>query len=96
MAAREAVKYIQSTLTHKITEGDEEILVACARTSMNSKLIGHESDLFAKLVVKAVLTIKTITALGDVKYPIKSVNVVKSHGQASIQSEFVNGYVLQL
>jgi T-complex protein 1 subunit alpha len=47
---------------------------------MNSKLIGPESDLFAKLVVQAVKGVKLITAIGDVKYPIKSINIVKSHG----------------
>lgn len=40
LAARQAVKFIQSTLAHKITDGDIEILMNVAKTSMNSKLIG--------------------------------------------------------
>lgn len=80
----------------KIGEDDVEILMSCARTSMNSKLIGSESELFSRLVVQAVQTIRTTNVLGEHKYPIKAINVVKSHGQSSQQSEFVNGYVLQL
>ena len=40
LAAREAVKFIQSYLAHKIDDGDVEILLNVAKTSMSSKLIG--------------------------------------------------------
>jgi T-complex protein 1 subunit alpha len=53
MAMRQAVKYTQSTLAHRINDDDDEILMNVARTSMNSKLIGGESEHFARLVVKA-------------------------------------------
>ena len=43
LAARQAVKYIQSHLVHKISEDDTEILINAAKTSMNSKLIGPEN-----------------------------------------------------
>ncbi|CAD8077720.1 unnamed protein product [Paramecium primaurelia] len=96
-AARQAVKYIQSHLVHKITEDDTEILINAAKTSMNSKLIGPESHIFAKLAVDAVRLIKTQGLVsGKAKYPIQSINVVKSHGQSSNQSELVKGYVIQL
>jgi T-complex protein 1 subunit alpha len=82
-------------LAHKIKDGDEEILINTARTSMSSKLIGPESALFSKLVVAAVASVKITNPLtGESRYPIKSVNVLKSHGQSSLQSEFIQGYLL--
>lgn len=90
------MKYIQDHLIHKITESDTEILINSARTAMNSKLIGPESELFARLAVDAVRLIKTQNILGEPKYPVKAINIVKSHGQSSNQSELVKGYVLQL
>ncbi|KAM3131875.1 hypothetical protein pb186bvf_015996 [Paramecium bursaria] len=89
-AARLAVKYINEKLAHKIQDDQAEILINTAKTSMNSKLIGPESELFSKLVVQAVQQIKQ----GD-KYPIQAINVIKSHGQSSQQSELVKGYVIQ-
>ena len=95
LAARQAVKYINSTLAHHINDGDEEILINAAKTSMNSKLIGSDSVLFSKLVVDAVTSVKVTNKLTGVsRYPIKSINVLKSHGQSSHQSEFVQGYVI--
>ncbi len=32
----------------------EDILIKCAETSLNSKLLSHEKNKFAKMVVKAV------------------------------------------
>jgi T-complex protein 1 subunit alpha len=40
LAAREAVKYVTNVLATKIKDGDNEILINTARTSMSSKLIG--------------------------------------------------------
>jgi T-complex protein 1 subunit alpha len=52
--------------------------------------------MFSKLVVQAVTAVKvTNKHTGESRYPIKSINVLKSHGQSSHQSEFVPGYVLQ-
>jgi len=48
---------------------------------MSSKLIGPESEFFSKLVVQAVTSVKITNILtGESRYPIKSVNVLKSHG----------------
>lgn len=33
--------------------------------------------------------------LGESKYPIKNVKIIKSHGQSSTQSQLIKGYVLQ-
>lgn len=62
---------------------------------MSSKLIGPESNFFSTIVVEAVEAIKITNLLGESKYPIKNVKIIKSHGQSSMQSQMIKGYVLQ-
>jgi len=38
----------------KIAELGDDCLVNCCKTSMSSKLIGSESEFFAKMVINAV------------------------------------------
>lgn len=47
---------------------------------MSSKIIGSDAELFAALAVDAVHKVKVTNILGDERYPIKSINVLKSHG----------------
>jgi len=61
---------------------------------MSSKLIGSESKHFAELVIDAVQLVKSSNYLGEFYYPIKSINILKAHGQGSIQSELVKGYAI--
>lgn len=44
--------------------------------------------------VDAMLAVKTINARGEVKYPVKAVNVLKAHGKSTTESLFVKGYAL--
>ncbi len=63
---------------------------------MSSKLIGAESEFFAKLVVDAVKAIGMTNWRGKKRYPIRSINIVKCHGQSSLDSQLIKGYVLRL
>jgi len=62
---------------------------------MSSKIIGSDAELFASLAVDAINKVKSTSVLGDERYPIKSINILKSHGQSSGQSELVSGYALR-
>lgn len=53
-----------------------------------------DEDIFAPMAVDAMLAVKSINLRGDVKYPVKAVNVLKAHGKSARESMFVKGYAL--
>lgn len=46
------------------------------------------------MAVDAMLAVKTINNRGEIKYPVKAVNVLKAHGKSARESLFVKGYAL--
>ncbi|URD90224.1 T-complex protein 1 subunit alpha [Musa troglodytarum] len=95
LAMREACKYVEEKLATKVEKLGKDSLVNCAKTSMSTKLIATDSDFFANLVVDAVQAVKTTNAR-EVKYPIKSINILKAHGKSAKDSYLLNGYALNM
>lgn len=85
------MEYIKKNLLVKVETLGKEGLINAAKTSLSSKLIGPESNIFGTMVVDAMLNVKT----EDNKYPVKSVNIVKCHGQSVNESRLINGYMLE-
>lgn len=93
---REAVKYLQENISISVDSLGRESLINVAKTSMSSKVIGSDSDFFSKMVVDAMLAVKSVNPQrnNEVKYPVKAVNILKAHGKSATESMLVKGYAL--
>eukprot|EP01061_Rhynchopus_euleeides_P006686 TRINITY_DN15735_c0_g1_i1.p2 TRINITY_DN15735_c0_g1~~TRINITY_DN15735_c0_g1_i1.p2 ORF type:complete len:583 (+),score=278.37 TRINITY_DN15735_c0_g1_i1:256-1749(+) len=94
LAATEALKFLKEHLTMKVSDLSKDCLINIAKTSMASKVIGSESEHFAKLIVDSVLSVKTVDDMGDYVYPVAAVNILKQHGRSSKESSLIQGYAL--
>jgi len=95
LAMREACKYVKENLAvDSVALGREVLMSACA-TTMSSKLLAPESQFFGNMVVDAVLAVKSEDPFtGNIKYPIKGINVLKKQGKGVKDSFLVNGFGL--
>jgi T-complex protein 1 subunit alpha len=106
LALREATKYLPEAISTKVENLGKEALKNVAKTSMSSKIIGRyflvswrivnpsDAEFFATIAVDAMLAVKSVNAKGEVKYPVKAVNILKSHGKSATESMLVNGYAI--
>lgn len=95
LAQREAVKYIKDVLAHDVASLGEDALVNAARTSLSSKILGNEMDVFARMAVDAVQAVKSISEnTGKARYPVKAINILKAHGGSAKESKLVNGFAI--
>jgi len=96
LAMKESIKYIEEKLATDVDALGKDTILNCARTSMSSKIVGADSDFFANMVVEAVNNVKTYNDIGDARYPIKSINILKAHGKSVKESTVINGYAINL
>ena len=93
-ALKEAIKHIKDDLIIQIDPNDTELLRKVAETSLASKLIGPESEFFSDIAVKAITNVKTGSG-ATAKYPVKNINIIKTHGKSVTESRLIDGYALE-
>ncbi|KAF8819587.1 putative T-complex protein 1 subunit alpha [Cardiosporidium cionae] len=96
LAMKECVKYIRDNLSSKVNAQQRDFLADIAKTALSSKFIGVEDSHYSRLIVDAILSVKTVNNRGDTKYPVSSVNILKNHGKSSKDSYLVDGYALKI
>lgn len=95
LAMREACKYIQDNIAVDSASLGREVLMNACATTMSSKLLSPESEFFGNMVVDAVLAVRSEDPFtGNVKYPIKGINILKKQGKGIKDSFLVNGFGL--
>lgn len=73
----------------------KEALMNTAKTSMSSKIIGNQDEFFAEMVVTAMLKVKT-NGKNGVRYPLKSVSILKAHGLSASESYVTDGFAIKM
>lgn len=96
LALREAVRYINENLSSRVDSLGKDVLLNVARTSMSSKILNNDVEVFAKIVVDAIMSVKTVNDFGDVVYPRKAVGILLQHGKSARESRLVQGFALAL
>lgn len=94
IAVKEAVKHIKAHLVVPANTLGTDSLIAAAKTSMSSKIIGSEMEFFSNLAVTAAKKVTLTNKEGKSKLPIGNVHILKSHGQSAMDSELVDGFAL--
>jgi len=93
LAMKEAVKFIKRHLVISADAITDEIIIAAAKTSMSSKIIGAENNFFSKMVYDAMKLTKRERD-GKTTYSVSGVNIVKIHGRSTLESKLVDGYAI--
>lgn len=95
MAFNECIKYIKTKIAKKIQIDDsffsseKSILNSIIETSISSKILSQENEVFVKIVKKALKN-----CYNDNRYNVSGIKVLKSLGGSLGESEFFNGYIL--
>ncbi|WRX08757.1 Chaperonin Cpn60/GroEL/TCP-1 family - like 2 [Theobroma cacao] len=83
----------KTSMSSKLIAGDSDFFANLK--SLNAFFpIVYEIRGIKPEVVEAVLAVKMTNARGEVKYPIKGINILKAHGKSARESYLLNGYAL--
>jgi len=95
LAMKEGIRYIAKSLSLSVESLGPETVINAARTALSSKILGTDSEFFARMAATSMLNVKTIVH-GKAKYPVKAVNLIKISGGRMKDSMHVDGYCLQM
>lgn len=94
MAFNECVHFIKKTISRDTSSLGAKALRNVVATSISSKVISSESELFCKIVIDALKSIESADGGKRSIYPIEDINVLKHPGGAMKESFLHQGYAL--
>jgi T-complex protein 1 subunit alpha len=64
------------------------------KTTIQDMNSHSDNDFFANIAVEAMQLVKNINPRGEIKYPVRAVNILKAHGKSATESMLIKGYAL--
>ncbi|KAK6089554.1 hypothetical protein P3W45_001436 [Vairimorpha bombi] len=92
LAYREGIQHVKKLLTKDIKNVDDKLLKKIIATTISSKLLKEECDLFCEIITKAIRSISYTEINNKRFYDIKDCNILKHPGGAMKDSFFREGY----
>ncbi|WUR04860.1 T-complex protein 1 subunit alpha (CCT1) [Vairimorpha necatrix] len=92
LAYREGIQHVKKLLTKDIKNVDDDLLKKIVSTTISSKLLKEENDLFCDVIIKAARSLSYTEINNKRQYNIKDVNILKHPGGEMKDSFFINGY----
>ncbi|KAF5140350.1 t-complex protein 1 subunit alpha [Vairimorpha ceranae] len=92
LAYREGIQHVKKLLTKDIKLVDDDLLRKIITTTISSKLLKEENDLFCDIIIKAIRSISYTEIGGKHQYNIKDINILKHPGGSMKDSFFRDGY----
>lgn len=92
LAYREAIQHVKKHLTKDVKTIDDKLLKNIILTSISSKLLNEESDLFCDIIIKAMRSLSFSEVDNKIIYNIEDINILKHPGGEIKDSLFVDGY----
>ena len=94
LACREACRFVEEQMSVQVSTLGEASLVNCAKTTLSSKILASDGPFFAQMAVDALNAVKATNVLGESRWPVRSVNILKCHGGSMGESQLIKGYAL--
>ncbi|ADM11157.1 T complex protein 1 subunit alpha [Encephalitozoon intestinalis ATCC 50506] len=94
MAFNECVQFIKKSISKSTLNLGSKALRNVVKTSISSKVISSESELFCEIVIDALKCIESSTEDKKNMYPIEDINILKHPGGSMKESFLHQGYAL--
>ncbi|EPR78872.1 T-complex protein 1 subunit alpha [Spraguea lophii 42_110] len=89
MVYKEALNFIKNTM-----EQDSKNIKSIIETTISSKVINVEKELFGDILYNAVKNIEDVDFNGNNIYRIENINILKKQGGSIADSNLINGYAI--
>lgn len=94
IAFNECVQFIKKSISKDSSQLGSKALANVVRTSISSKVINAEHELFCGIVIDALKCVETADVNKKTVYPIEDINILKHPGSSMKESFLYQGYAM--